>query len=424
MTTARRPGRRPRPRLLLAALAAGALVATTTGTVSADPSSDPSTAPDTASSATASADTLQRLLDDLADDTVGVTAEVVGPNGTWRGSAGDAQLRPTSPARSDARFRAASITKQLLTVATLRLVEQGRLSLDTTIGERLPGVLPDYADVTLEQLLSHTSGIPDFLDALIVSPYWRDLVTESSERRTDRELVRAAATLPPLGEDDRAYSNTNFVLAGMMVREATGLRLGKALNRLVFRPAGMWQTVFDTSSGLAAPRLKEYGIVGGQARTIASFNPTIFSGAGAVVSTARDLDRFQKALSDGRLVPPATVRLMRTPVSTIDGLGYGLGTMVLPDPCDPEGSVVTGHNGGSFGTISWSLSSADGSRRVAIAYSGRNYGGKPVQGDVDFFLTALAQGCETPPDAATMRRLSERLSVLDLHLGPQRVVVG
>lgn len=410
---------RPRrlSRLLLAGAVAGALTAGLLAPASAAPA---------ASEAKPDADTLQRLLDDLADPAVGVTAEVVTPGGTWRGSAGQAQLRPAKPARDDARFRAASITKQLLTTATLRLVERGELSLDTTIGEELPGVLPGYTDVTLEQLLSHTSGIPDFLNALVTSPYWRDLVAVASERRTDRELVRAAATLPPLGPDDRKYSNTNFVLVGMMVREATGLRLGQALTRLVFRPARMWQTVFDTSSGLGPPRLKEYGVVAGQARSIATFNPTIFSGAGAVVSTARDLDRFQQALSEGRLVSPRMVRLMRTPVSTVDGLGYGLGTMLIPDPCDPEGAFVTGHNGGSFGTISWSLSSADGSRRVAIAYSGRNYGGKPVSGDVDFFLTALAQGCDTPPDARTLHDLAERLSttiaVPDVVTGPQRLI--
>src|SRR5207237_296978 len=111
---------------------------------------------------------LDRLLQQVrAGGAIGVTAEVVTPGGTWRGATGNAERAPRRPATEDARFRAGSVSKQLVSVLALQLVQDGTWSLGTTIGDVRPGLYPERADATLRQLLSHTSGIPEFLTPLI-----------------------------------------------------------------------------------------------------------------------------------------------------------------------------------------------------------------------------------------------------------------
>lgn len=352
---------------------------------------------------------------------VGAVGEVQGGDRPWSGSAGESRLAPSRTVDDDARFRAASVTKQLVAVLALQLVDRDVWTLRTTLGDVLPDVWPEHADVTLRQLLSHTSGAPDYLPALIADARTtEDFVRAIGARRTDRELVGVARGLDWLFEPGTswAYSNTNYVLVGMMLKEQTGASLPSLMRTRVLKPARMGASSFGTRRGLDAPRLREYAIVDSELVDLARFHPSMFSSAGALVTNARDLNRFQLALSQRRLTSAKSLKAMRSVVwkDAASGLRYGLGSYRLPDPCTP-GRWLHGHDGGSWGTVTMSFSSPSGKRRATAAFTGRNLdGGLATTKALSRWVTrAFREDCAKPtakPTAPT------RLPALDLRIAP------
>ncbi|MDO9378309.1 MAG: serine hydrolase domain-containing protein [Nocardioidaceae bacterium] len=345
---------------------------------------------------------------------VGVTAELVTPDGTWRGAAGSNELRPRVRATTDARFRAASVSKMFVTVLALQQVERGRWTLDTTLGQALPGVWPEQDAVTLRQLLSHTSGLPEYLTPMVATadttPKFREII---SRRRTDRELVDVAKGQPATKRGEFVYANTNFVLVGMMLERATGRSLESLVERRVLGPTRMTRSEWATTPRTTRPRLKEYARLYEKVEDLSTFHPSMFSGAGALLTTARDLNRFQRALSRGGLVRPSLVRRMRSLTSDGGALGleYGLGSYRLPDPCAP-GRFVYGHDGGSWSTLTVSYASPRGDRRVTASMTGRDYDGKTASAQAlsKLAVTALAQTCGGKPVTSTTTPDTSRLA--------------
>jgi D-alanyl-D-alanine carboxypeptidase len=354
---------------------------------------------------------LQRALDAVtAGDGVGAVAEVVGPGRKWSSASGVRRLSGRQPAaRAGDRVRIASVTKSMVATLALQEVERGRWTLSTRVRDVLPGLLPGHGNVSLAQLLSHRSGLPDYLPALVAdAESTEDVLDELSTRRTDRELVRLALTLPWSFEPGESfgYSNTNYVVVGLMLAEVNHRSVGSLLERRVFRPARMTDSSFPRTAKVRGPHLREYAKFEDSYTSLASFEPSVFSSAGAVVSTARDVNRFYAALSTGRLLRPGLVRQMRQPRST-EPLVYGLGIYSLPDPCptaDGKEQLVYGHDGASFGTFTVSLSSPDGRRQVTVAMTGRDFnvlGADPALGE--FAYLALLASCPTAPDASRQR---------------------
>ena len=338
-----------------------------------------------------------------------VVAELRTPAGTWRDAVGHPPGRPGAPTRDEAELRAASVNKMLTSVLALQLVESGRWTLDTTIGDVLPRLWPTRSAVTLRQLLSHTSGMPDHVDLVAASnPDFEDFVRVVSTAHRDRDLVKIAKAAPWQFEPgtDMAYSNTNYVVVGLMLTRATGQRMPKLLRQRVLRPARMTESRFATGRRLRHPHLHEYARYHG-VRDLRTFHPSIFSAAGALVSTTRDLNRFHTALSRGRLLDGDLVREMRSVVTPgpDPGTGYGLGTFRLPDPCRP-GKVLIGHDGATFGTLTMSFTTPNGAKRVTVAMTGRTLtaGGRDVPAMQKFVLEAIARTCAGPtPDVPTYR---------------------
>src|SRR4029450_3663671 len=145
--------------------------------------------------------------------------------------------------RAALHYRAGSLTKALVATVVLQLVAEGRLSLQDTVARWLPGILPYGDQVTIEQLLRHTSGVPDYTPPVFLSLYgsrqgrFRSL--------TPHDVVCGVAAQPP--GTPTSYPNTGSTLLGLIVEAATGHTVGQELDRRILRPLGLHDTFFPVN---------------------------------------------------------------------------------------------------------------------------------------------------------------------------------
>ncbi|NUT51206.1 MAG: beta-lactamase family protein [Saccharothrix sp.] len=276
----------------------------------------------------------------------------------------------------DGRFRIASVTKPFTAVAVLSLVARHRVRLDAPVETYLPGVVRgtgdgsaiDGRDITVRQLLQHTSGLPDYVRYL--DSVDRNQPVEAAE------LVRIALSHEPSFTPGRgwAYSNTGYVLAGMLVERVTRQDIGTAVTDLVIRPAGLRDTYWPPAGerGIRGPHAHNYVLdetdPAGPLVDVTEFEPSWAGASGAMVSTPSDLNRFWQQLSGGRLLPGWALAQMRTTVSA-PGLGpdveYGLGLIRLPRSC---GGHLWVHGGDLSGGGVANVSGQDDAGRAATVY--------------------------------------------------------
>ena len=230
------------------------------------------------------------------------------------------------------RFRVGSVTKTFVAVLTLRLAEVGALSLDDPVSLHLPGLLRDGGDVTVRDLLGHTSGLFDYTSV----PELRDgdHPPRALVERADREERGAGY----------AYSSTNYLVLGLVLEAAAGAPLAQLLRRHVFEPFALRDTTFEPGRVRGTylhghERALRDGIATGRYRDTDPRSARSAWAAGAVVSTAADLDRFFTELvaSDvgRRMEPRGDAR-------------YGLGLARFETDCGP----VVGHTGNVLGIVS------------------------------------------------------------------------
>ncbi|WP_157987789.1 serine hydrolase domain-containing protein [Jiangella endophytica] len=322
---------------------------------------------------------LERALDAVvAAGAPGALVEVRDGNAVWSAAAGDRDpldQRP-EPVEPTDRVRIGSVTKAMLTTVVLQLVDEGRLGLDDTVAEHLPGVLPYDEPITVRQLLSHTGGVPDyFLDLFPSLAEGSPADVESGRLQVLRpQRLIDIATSRPLDfvpGDSMSYSNTGFYVAGLLVEELTGNAVEDELKRRVFEPAGLAQT--------SIPRLSPV-IRGEHPHAFLATNdpdrplldttrisPTLLWAAGAVISTTADVNTFFRAMFDGTLLPAELLAQARELTPQSEG-SYGLGIQALPAECAPvEGGVAYGHTGSTLGFVTYAFSSPDGERQVSVA---------------------------------------------------------
>ena len=336
----------------------------------------------------------------VADGAIGVSVRVDSPDLTWRGSAGDRALGKNPPAGWQDRFRVASNTKMMVSTLVLQQVEAGTWTLDTRVEDVLPGLFPEHPDVTVRQLLSHTSGMPNGTQELLLlhmsDPTSLDSLLEAISRDyTGQDHVDAVNAFPWTAPGEFVYSNAGYVTLGMMLEAQTGRSVESLLRSDVWRPAGMRHTSYPLDPGMPNPALEEDAWVGDGWLELGGFDPDLFRSSGAVVSTTADLNAFTEALVSGELVDPALVEEMLTPV-TSELMDYGLGVYRLPDPCstpdDPQ--WLYGHDGASYGTLSVAFTSADGSRQVSLGVTGRDVSSVPGRWNInDVLVPALLATC-------------------------------
>ncbi|MFC0493573.1 serine hydrolase domain-containing protein [Streptomyces mutabilis] len=311
----------------------------------------------------------------------GVTASARDAHGTWSEAVGTGDLRTGEPRSERDRYRVGSITKTFVATVLLQLEAEGRLSLDDTVDEWLPGVVEgnghDGGRITVRQLLNHTSGVYNYTaDEEFVRAYFLEdgFFEHRYDTVTPRELVAVAMTHEPdfaPGAGWR-YSNTNYVLAGMVIEEVTGRPYGDEVRRRVIEPLKLRATsVPGTRTTLPRPSSRAYSKLAGAATgptyDVTRLNPSIAGAAGEMISSSADLNRFYTALFRGRLLPAEQLAEMTTTVPAEPGVEYGLGLIKRRLDC---GVTVWGHAGGIHGSSSEAVTTRDGRHALAFNFNG------------------------------------------------------
>lgn len=329
---------------------------------------------------------------------VAVAARVETPTLQWSDAEGVRRYGHRAKAKEHDRFRVASITKPMIATLVMQEVERGTLALDTRVEDVLPGLLPGHPEVTVEHLLSHRSGMPTgtvpLLTPHITDPSSvDDLIDAMGHDYTDADQVAAGLATPWEADPgtQHVYSNSGYVVLGMLLEEVTGKDLAHLLRHRVFRAAGMRHSDYPREPQAHGPFLVDAASFGEPDlpwRSLDGLDPDVFGAAGAVTSTTADLVAFSDALLGGRLVEPTTVADMMTPRSEAEQ--YGLGVLRIPDPCaSPDAPAwLYGHNGASFGAWSFLLSSPDGTRSLSLGTTGRDWTEVPGV-DVSPYITEL-----------------------------------
>src|SRR4051812_2796282 len=260
---------------------------------------------------------------------------------------GFADLENDVPATAETVYRIGSVTKQFTSAAIMRLVEQGKVSLDDTLQKFLPNFPTQGNRVTVRHLLNLTSGIKSYTS---LGPKWQrvmrlDLATDS--------LIAMVANEPfdfKPGDKWR-YNNSGYFLLGMIVEKVSGKPYGQYLKDEFFTPLGLKSTIYCDQAPLIKHRAQGYSPRPDS--TFINAEPLSMTqpyAAGSLCSTVTDLAAWTLALSSGKVVRPASYKQMSTPLTLNDGkpLTYGFGLEIGT----VGGHRQVSHNGGINGFIS------------------------------------------------------------------------
>ncbi|MBF9067015.1 serine hydrolase domain-containing protein [Streptacidiphilus fuscans] len=278
-------------------------------------------------------------------------------------AAGLADLATGRPAQPNDRFRIASNTKSFVATVLLQLVGEHRLGLDDSVARWLPGVVAGHGNdgrrITVRELLDQTSGIYDpTTDPAFFAPYLQR--HDMDYVYTPRRVVAEAAAHPPLFAPGTRwnYSNTNYLLAGLVIEAVTGRSAGQEITDRILRPLGLTHTTLPlTDPRIHGRHLHGYDLAH---HDVTVFSPSYDWTAGAMISTLGDLGTFDRALFAGRLLPAAEQRALETVPDVPGDDGYALGVTRAAVDCGAgRQAAVWETDGGGPGFTSISLTSAD-----------------------------------------------------------------
>ena len=260
----------------------------------------------------------------------------------WRMAAGLADIPAAMPMRPNDQFRIASITKTFVAAVVLQLVTEHRLALDQPIAGLLPEPVPDAGQITVRELLNHTSGLVDYSDNPRFDP---------SAAYTPAQLIALGVEHSPYfppGAGFR-YSSTNYIVLGEIVHQVTGHGIQDEVRTRLIRALHLNSTTFPTTTTVAPRQARGYVFPAplpprsGPALDVTTRTSASAAGAAAaMVSTGADIDRFLDALLAGGLVPQHLLTEMTQPTPGADaffaaagipGISYGLGLVIASTPC-------------------------------------------------------------------------------------------
>jgi D-alanyl-D-alanine carboxypeptidase len=314
---------------------------------------------------------------------------------------GKARLEPPVDARPDMRYSIGSVSKQLLAGSVLLLVQDGKLSLDDRVARYLPN-LTRAGEVTIRQLLTHTSGYQDYYPQDYVAPFMQKPVT------ADRILEQWARK--PLDFDPGTrwqYSNTNYVIAGRIVEQVTGGAFFDFLSKRILTPLGMTSAI-----NLAEQTMGPQDAAGYTRFALGPPRPAQPEGrgwlfaAGELAMTAHDLALWDISLMEHKLLTPASLELMTTPARLRNGTptDYGLGVGVT----DADGHPKLQHGGAVSGFVSLNTVWPDQGAAVVVF---ANEDGSSATGSIAREIAPLLLAEAEDPDAA--RALEQARQIFD-----------
>lgn len=247
----------------------------------------------------------------------------------WSGVQGVRSKKTELPARVTDPTRIASLTKPMVATILLQLVEEGHVQLGDPIEDYLPGIV-EGREVTVRQLLNHSSGLPDYVPTLALedpAAFTTQIITPiSHEQLVSRALTQDWSFEPGTGWE---YSNTNYIVLTMLIEELTSSTLAEQLQQRITDPLGL--TATSLPSGTSMPEDAAHGYVtqGALSIDVTEQDASLWSGAGGVVSTVSDVNTFMRALLTGELIAPELLGQMLTLLPQ----GYGLGVQSRTDTC-------------------------------------------------------------------------------------------
>jgi D-alanyl-D-alanine carboxypeptidase len=272
------------------------------------------------------------------------------------------------------RFRIGSVTKSFSAVVLLQLVDERKLKLDASVDHYLPGLLPDTR-ITVRHLLSHRSGLYDYTNDMFAQSV-SGFEAVRNKVFTYRQLVKLSLRHPRTNAPGAAYSysNTNFVVAGMLIEKLTGHSVATEYRTRIFQPLNLRDT-FYVHPDTKIPGRHTHGYLTQDragAAPVDSTEQTVSwaQSAGAIISTTRDLNTFYSALLGGRLTSAAQLAQMERWTQVNSTTRYGLGLRRRDLSC---GVSVYGHTGVVQGFYTYSFTSKDGRRSLtALANTSNN----------------------------------------------------
>ncbi|QEL88169.1 serine hydrolase domain-containing protein [Bacillus mycoides] len=317
----------------------------------------------------------QAVRDTLQLGFPGVLAKTSEGGKTWSYAAGVANLSSKKPMKTDFRFRIGSVTKTFTATVVLQLAEENSLNLDDSIEKWLPGVIQgngyDDKQITIRQLLNHTSGIAEYTR----SKGFNLMDTKKSYRA--EELVKMGISMPPDFAPGKSwsYSNTGYVLLGILIETVTGNSYAEEIENRIIEPLELSNTFLPGNSSVIPGTKHARGYIqldgASEPKDVTYYNPSMGSSAGDMISTADDLNKFFSYLLGGKLLKEQQLKQMLTTVPTGEAaLGrYGLG---IYETKLPNGVSIWGHGGSIPGFVTFAGGTLGGKHTLAVNLNSLN----------------------------------------------------
>ena len=303
----------------------------------------------------------------------GILANISKGGKTWSYAAGIADVRTKKTMKADFRFRIGSVTKTFIATVLLQLSGENRLNLDDSIEKWLPGVIQgngyDGNQITIRQILNHTSGIADYMNS-------KDFdIMDTKKSYTAEEFVKMGISLPPEFAPGKgwSYSNTGYVLLGILIEKVTGNSYAEEVENRIIEPLDLSNTFLPGNSSVIPGTKHARGYIqldgASELKDVTYINPG--SSDGDMISTADDLNKFFSYLLSGKLLKEQQLKEMLTTVPTDrEGTGYGLGIVEFKLP---NGVSVWGHRGSVLGFSTFVGGTLGGKHTLAVNLNSFNF---------------------------------------------------
>lgn len=322
---------------------------------------------------------------------------------------GWANVELSAPATENTAYQLASVTKQITATAVMMLVEEGKLSLQGKVSEILPGLPAAWSNVSVRHLLNHTSGIKSYTGT-------PGFFKTARKDYTKEEILALVADLPmefAPGEKWN-YNNTGYFLLGMIIEKVSGKDFGTFLGERIFQPLGMTATRVNDLAEIIPNRAHGYVWNKGKLVNGEYLSPTQPFSAGALITTVKDLAKWDAALDTEKLLPRTAFTQMwaptRLPDGRTQGYGFGWGVEVY------RSRSRLSHGGGIHGFSTFMARYVDD--KVTVIVLSNQEGGAAEQlanGIAGFYIPALRENAPKPlvdKDPKTTRFLREVLASL------------